>query len=60
MALLRARRQRPSRCRAAAKQDDEFAPSHAGHGELLPQLVRRTLKPTTDVVAGPWDWPELF
>jgi hypothetical protein len=29
LGLLRAGRERPSRCRAAAKQDDEIAPSYA-------------------------------
>jgi hypothetical protein len=28
LALLRARRERPRHCRAAAKQNDEFAPSY--------------------------------
>src|SRR5262245_65985212 len=39
--LLRARRNRPRRCRAA-EQRDELAPSHAGHG-LPSQWVCRTI-----------------
>src|SRR5262245_37797950 len=42
--LLRARRERPH-CRRAAEQRDELAPSHVGHGGVLPPLCANEAHP---------------
>src|SRR5262249_43465554 len=67
--LLRARREWP-RHSCTAEQRDELAPSHVGHGAVLPPLCANEghgctvasprIQGITERTAGPWATPEMF
>src|SRR5262249_40423606 len=59
--LLRARRQRPRR-RRAADERDELAPPQVEHQTApalaLPPVSLSQRQPAAESPASPWDWPE--